>query len=161
MDRTSDTSNKQEHHSVLFIESVKRHLKGHFIPTSTAGWWKALSWKGVGWPIRYFLQREKFQHSAAYHVAVLHDRWVQQNRGQEGWWWHEQNHFVYDFSLSASTVPRETSKWHSHKSCTCKQKLLMPLNPTSPKEKTSLSFNGSEFRATSEQPRRPGSGCEK
>ena len=34
------------------------------------------------------------------------------------------------------------------KLCTCKQKLLTPLKPTSPKEKTALSFNGPEFRAT-------------
>lgn len=63
--------------------------------------------------MRYFLQREEFQHSAAYHAAVLHDRWVQHNHGQEGQWRHEQNNFIYDFSLSASTVPRETSKQHT------------------------------------------------
>lgn len=33
------------------------------------------------------------------------------------------------------------------KSCTCKQRLLTPLNPTSPKEKTFLSFNGPELGA--------------
>jgi len=39
------------------------------------------------------------------------------------------------------------------KLCTCKQKLLTPLNLTFPKEKSFPSCDGPEFRATHELPR--------
>lgn len=130
--------------TLLFIASVKRHLKGYFIPACTAGWWKALSFKAAGWPRCYFLQREEFQHSATIHAAVLRDSGCSTTMAKRD---GDDMSKIISFMTSVYQQVlfpegRANGMLTGSKSCTCKQKLLMPPSPTSPKEKIFLSFNG-------------------
>lgn len=90
----------------------QKTFKWYFIRACTAGWWKAMSWKQVGWPVCYFCRGNNFstQHCIMQQFCVIGGcSTIMAKRGSDDM----QNNCIHDFKLSASSIPRD-NKGHTH-----------------------------------------------
>lgn len=89
----------------------QKTFKWYFITACTAGWWKAVSWKQVGWPVCYFCRGKNFstQQCIMQQFCVIRGcSTLMAERGGDDM----QNNCIYDFRLSASAIPRDKQRPH-------------------------------------------------
>lgn len=89
----------------------QKKFKWYFITACTPGWWKAVSWKQVGWPVCYFCRGKNFstQQCITQQFCVIGGcSTIMAQRGGDDM----QNNCIYDFRLSASAIPRDKQRPH-------------------------------------------------
>lgn len=110
MDRSSATSKRHEHHTVLLTTSVKWHLKEYLIPACAVRWLKAMSCTGAGWPISYFYRGKNFstQQRIMQQFGVIGECCVTVAK-RDG----DDTNILFMTSVYQQVLLPEKSKWHT------------------------------------------------
>lgn len=89
----------------------QKTFKWFLITACTAGWWKAVSWKQVGWPVCYFCRGKNFstQQSITQQFCVIGGCSTIMARRGGG---DMQNKCISDFRLSTSAILRDKQRPH-------------------------------------------------